>query len=71
MLEMPHMLNLADFGMRAWVKHVMEAEKQIIMKAVLAIQDEYLNIDDAFEEEMAKYRTSIARRCEICGWLKT
>lgn len=48
-----------------------EKEKQIYIRKYIELQDEYLKIDKAFEVELEKYRSSIVRRCEPCGWLKT
>jgi hypothetical protein len=54
------------------VKHdTHELDKQANIKKYIQLQDDYLKIDKAFEDELEAYRTSIARRCEICGWLKT
>lgn len=48
-----------------------DKEKQIYIRKYIELQDEYLKIDKAFEVELEKYRSSIMRRCEPCGWLKT
>jgi hypothetical protein len=39
--------------------------------AVLRLKDEYLNIDDQFEEEINAHRQKMGRGCQICGWLKS
>lgn len=39
--------------------------------AIIKLKDDYLKIDEKFEEEMEAHRNSIYRRCEICGWLKS
>ena len=37
---------------------------------VIRIQNEYLDIDKAFEVEMSAHRRSLGRRCDPCNWLK-
>lgn len=37
---------------------------------VIRIQNEYLDIDKAFEAEMSVHRRSLGRRCDPCNWLK-
>ena len=37
---------------------------------VIRIQNEYLDIDKAFEAEMSVHRRSFSRRCDPCNWLK-
>ena len=40
------------------------------LENIIKIQDEYLDIDKAFEEEMSAHRRSMGRRCDPCNWLK-
>lgn len=40
------------------------------LEEIIMIQDEYLDIDKAFEKEMATHRQSLSRRCDPCNWLK-
>lgn len=38
---------------------------------IINMRDDYLDIDDKFEEEMEGHRGRFNRRCQPCGWLKT
>lgn len=71
-IQKAHELTGADLSAtdRAQLK-TYEAEKEKEIKEIIKIQDNYLEIDKKFEEEMEKYRTSSARRYECCSWLKT
>jgi hypothetical protein len=44
--------------------------KQYKIDFVIRIQNEYLDIDKAFEQEMLVHRNSITRRYDPCNWLK-
>lgn len=52
-------------------KPALEAEHQKLVYEFIGMKDDYLHIDDAFTEEMEKYRRKLKRSCQPCGWLKT
>lgn len=48
----------------------LEAKRQACIDNILQIRDDYLRIDDEFENEMVKNRMRQSRRFECCGFLK-
>jgi hypothetical protein len=47
---------------------LIESRKRAQMDKIIRILDEYLDLDEAFEEEMRMNRKN--RGCQLCGWLK-
>lgn len=41
------------------------------ISSIIKIKDEYLSLDDTYEEEMAKAREKLTTRFQLCGWLKS
>lgn len=47
-----------------------EQERKLISD-IISLKDDYLQIDDLFEQEMKVQRDRIRRSCQLFGWLKT
>jgi hypothetical protein len=41
------------------------------LSSIIKIKDEYLSLDDTYEDEMRKARNKLTTRCQLCGWLKS
>jgi hypothetical protein len=41
------------------------------LSSIIRIKDEYLTLDDTYEEEMRKAREKLTTRFQLCGWLKS
>jgi hypothetical protein len=52
-------------------KQELEAEERELVAEIIALKDDYLQIDVLFEREMSKERDRIRRSCQLLGWLKT
>jgi hypothetical protein len=51
-------------------KSDLEKQERSLTKDIIALKDDYLLIDELFEEEMEVQRRKL-RRCQLLGWLKT
>lgn len=49
----------------------LEKNRKAEINNVLLLRNKYLEIDKKYEEELEKHRTSIHRRLDCCGWLKS
>lgn len=47
------------------------ARRQDLVGEIIALKDDYLQIDGLFEQEMRVHQDRIRRGCHLCGWLKT
>jgi hypothetical protein len=52
-------------------KQELETEERELVAEIIALKDDYLQIDVLFEREMSKERDRIRRSCQLLGWLKT
>jgi hypothetical protein len=49
----------------------LKVKEQKLIEEIIALKDDYLQIDDLFEDEMKEERQRILRGCSVLGWLKT
>lgn len=49
----------------------LELLQKRLTSEIIQMRDDYLDIDDKFEEEMEIHRMHFRRRCQPCGWLKS
>jgi hypothetical protein len=49
----------------------LEQKRQALIGEIIALKDDYLQIDGLFEREMRAQREKIRRGWQLCGWLKT
>jgi hypothetical protein len=49
----------------------LDRKKRELTDEIIQLKDKYLDIDDQFEDEMAIQRSTLSKRYQICGCLKT
>jgi uncharacterized protein YwgA len=68
--QLVHVINELETAPEAQ-KGELEGKRQKIVNEYIGMKDDYLHIDDLFEQEMEMQRKKLKRRCQPCGWLKT
>lgn len=49
----------------------LDSAYKLRLSSIIRIKDEYLSLDDTYEDEMRRAREKLTTRCQLCGWLKS